>query len=290
MTDRRFFIETPSGDRLELVTGPGGPYSLMVGTMGLGVPPVRNRFTEGAGDGASFRGKSYGMRAMDLPIFVEGENRTEVESRVRVLANAVDVPAGEGLPKVVVEYATGEVYEMPFVYQSGLEGDGTKSTARRTEIPLSLLCPVPFWVARDAVSFTLTANPTPVGLLPDLAALPLAPSETFGAISVNNTGDVECPITWVITGPGGPASAELGGRGWEFETVLTGGQIITIERTQNGVTVLDQTGASRYAELADAPFFFKLPKGTSVLNVSMIDATVASSIVGYFRPRKKVVY
>ena len=290
MTDRRFFLESPTGTRIELITGQGGPYSLMVGTMGLGVPPVRNRFSQGADDGETFRGKAYGMRAMDLPIFVEGANRAEMEARVRALADVVDVPATEGMPKIIVEYASGEVYEMNFVYSSGLEGDGPKSTAQRTEVPLSVLCPLPFWVARDALQFTLQADPSPVGLLPDLAALPIASSETFGELTVNNPGDVECPITWVITGPGGPAGAELAGRGWEFEATLAEGEIVTVERTQTGVTVKDNTAANRYSDMADAPFFSKLPKGASVLNVSMVDATTASSVVGYFRPRKKVVY
>jgi hypothetical protein len=288
MVDRSFSIVATSGETVSLSTGPTGDIALLVGVYGIGVPPVQPRYLEGAADGGAFRGKRYGMRTVDLPLYVGGGNREAVEVNLRTLARMVDETAG--LPKLVATYNDGQVYELPFVYQSGLEGTGTAEFRDHTQITLSILCPDPFWTARDAVQFSVTSGGATTGLLPDLASLQIESSVVIGTFPITNPGDVECPLSWQITGPGGPASATLDGRGWTWDDTLSAGQFLSITKTTVGVTAIDSLGASRYASFDTAPKFFNLPAGESTIILTLTDATSASALSGFYRPRRKVVY
>jgi hypothetical protein len=288
MSDRQFSILSGTGEVLPLSTGPTGDYALLVGVYGIGVPPVEPRYIEGAADGGVFRGKRYGMRPIDLPIHIGGVNRADMEQKVRDLARILD--DASGMPTLIAAYADGTVYRLPFVYVSGLEGDGTQSQRTSVVYTLSLMCPIPFWEARDAIQFSVPLVGATVGLLPDLAALQVMSSVSFGQVTATNPGDVETPITWIVTGPGGPASATLNGRGWTYESAIPAGQSITLARDQSGVYVVNGAGASVYANMAPAPKFFNLPAGTSTVQLVLTGATGASTFAGFYKPRRKVVY
>lgn len=289
MTDRALSIVSPTGVTIPLAVDDDGPYAIMMPTTGLGVPPRVNRFVDSPGDGGSNRGKRYGMRPMDLPLFITGSDRADIEAKLRVLDSVVDPPAGRAM--LVATYSNGDVYQLPFDYVSGLEGDGSVSTTRKVEVPLSVMCPQPFWVARDPIQFSVGASDATDGLLPDLAALKMSPSDGIGVIDIVNPGDVAAPITWTIIGPGGPSTALLDGVGWEFDDVLaSNANIITIVKTDRGITVTDETGANRYSGMADAPKFFDAPAGEFSVSLAMTDATDDSRISGNFQPRRKRVY
>jgi hypothetical protein len=274
MSDRTFSIVPAVGAAIELSTDAEGDFALMVGVWGIGVPPVAPRFSEGAGDGALYRGGRYAMRTIDLPVFIRGTERADIEAKVRRLARAVD-PAN-GLPKLVATYANGEVFELPFVYTSGLEGEGTESRNNRTQYVLSITCPDPFWTARDAKQFSLIANATAVGLLPDLARLQIASADTLGDFAIDNPGDVPSPLTWVITGPGGPASVTVDGKTWTYTGVLTATDTVKIERKPGGITITDKNGANKYSSMAAAPKFAELPPGPSNVAVTFTNASPGS--------------
>lgn len=288
MADRQFSIVSADGEVIPLSTDREGDIALLVGVFGIGVPPVAPRFSEGAADGGSFRGKRYGMRVLDLPIHIRGTSRADIEDKVRVLARAVDDE--DGLPKLVASYADGTVYELPFVYVSGLEGNGADSTNYGVQYTLSVTCPDPFWTARDAVQFSVSAGGAVVGLLPDLAKLQLMPSTTLGSLTVHNPGEVDALLSWVIRGPGTLVSAKINGVGWTYNSPLVAGDVLTIVRTTTGVTVANQLGANKYGGLGPAPKFFSLPKGDTNVDLVMTGTTPASSVAGFFRPRRKVVY
>ncbi|WP_241978865.1 phage tail family protein [Cryobacterium sp. Hh7] len=187
---------------------------------------------------------------------------------------SIAVPrAGGPLPLLVAEYADGRTFELPFVYLSGLELSGTASGPRMAESLISIECPAPFWTARDALSFSVANESSGVGLLPNLAQLPVSRSAAIGSITLENPGDVDSDISWTITGPGGPTPISINGVGFVFEAVLQSGEVITIVRTPTGVKVLDQAGANRYADLGPAPKFPRLPAGISVVDIEMANAS-----------------
>lgn len=289
MADVEFTIERSGYLPIHLNSDGGGSYGLQTGTVGFGVPTVVSQFTRGAGSGGQYRGERVDMRTMDIEVFIMGDDRLSTGELIRKLANLVRARRNQPLPRLVATYATGEVYELPFVYQSGLEIEYKESLANSSRVFLSVVCPDPFWTARDALSFTIQNNSASIGLLPDFAKLQVMASTAIGTVPVNNPGDVETEISWRITGPGGPTSVQVNGEGFIYNTSLIAGDIITI----NGATkaVANAAGVNQYAGLAAAPKFPMMQPGSNVVVVSMVGATVGvSSVTGFFKPRREVIF
>lgn len=276
MADVEFTIERPGYESIHLDTDGSAPYGLRKNTGGLGVPPVVARFSEGAGVGGTYRGSRTGMRPMDLGIIFSATDRISTGELIRVLARLVRSRVGSPQPMLVATYSSGEVFELPFVYQSGLELDHTEALPMVYRTVVSVMCPAPYWTARDALQFIVSNDAAAVGLLPHLAELPVGSSTAVGSVTVENPGDVESDIAWTITGPGGPIPISVNGVGFIFETPLVTGEVVTIRRTALGIEVLDQSGASRYTDLGYAPKFPRLPEGTSRVDISMQDASAGT--------------
>jgi hypothetical protein len=257
------------------------------GPKGLGVPTDVFEWQESPVQGARVRSRRVAMREAQWPIVILGDDTDDVRGMQRQLAN-ITSPAAN--PAMVARYASGEVFRLPFVVVGGLEDTVEYEGATDLELELLVRCPNPFWVseAPQQVGPVQTAAED-VGLLPDLAELPVGSSSAFGDLTVENAGDVESPVSWVLRGPGGPISVELGGRGFVFEDALAAGETVTITRTPRGWSVTDETGANRYASLGPAPKFPSIPVGVSTGTVQMVDAASGAMVAGYFYVLKKTV-
>lgn len=289
MADVEFTIERSGYLPIHLNTDHGGSYALQSGTTGFGVPQVVPQLTRGAGNGATYRGERVDTRVMDLEILIMGDNRISTGELLRKLSNIMRARRNQPLPKLVAEYATGEVYEIPFLYRSGLEIEYSEAQAKFLRAVVSVECPDPFWTAQDSLSFTIQNNSAAVGLLPELAKMQVMASTAIGTVAVNNPGDVETEISWRLTGPGGPTTVQVNGEGFVYNTVLTAGNIILIDGQQK--TVVDQAGANKYTGLASAPKFPLLQPGSNSVFVSMVNATVGvSSVTGFYKPRREVIF
>lgn len=51
---------------------------VLAGVTGFGLPPVQVRWLEGAGDGATYRGRRVLPRDIDLPLLILGQNRADL--------------------------------------------------------------------------------------------------------------------------------------------------------------------------------------------------------------------
>jgi hypothetical protein len=264
MVDRQFAILGKSVT-IPLSTGGEGDFVLTSGVVGLGVPPVAPRFVDSAFDGGLFRGKRYAMRNIDLPILIRGTSRDDMEEKITLLATAVDDV--KGVPLLRVRYTPGTDYKIPFVYVSGLELSGAKSSKWHTEVVLSLRCAQPFWEAITTETFEWYSG---------------------SSVSVTNNGDVSTPLTWDITGPG-TFTFSLTGQSWTLNDVPSGTSI-QVRASNNAFTVRDGSGANAYALLGPAPKFFDLPPGTSSIGVSVSGKTSATSVEGSFLERRKALY
>jgi phage-related protein len=190
----------------------------------------------------------------------------------------------------VVEFPDGSVVESEFVYQSGLEG-GTNLQLTWAKFLISVECPNPFWVARDALQFAVDADTSGTPFMDNMSGLPVTSSNVIGEVQITNRGDVHADLTTIIRGPSsGSTTILINGVGYVFTASLTGSETITVARGPLGVTVTDQTGANRYADLGAAPKFPQLPPGENVVNVTMVGATSASRISGNYKPRFEGVY
>lgn len=283
----KVFIES-AADRFEL----GGLSEFVLGssTAGLGVAHKVPRLTRGAGPGASYRGGRTDTRLMDLDVFFSASDRDAMLVLFRRLVTAVLPREDRALPRLVVEYPDGSALEVPFVYLSGLEGlDAIRDTSARFLI--SVECPNPFWTARDALQFAVQADVSGTPFLDNLSGLPVTSSNAVGVVSVTNLGDVAADLTVLLTGPSSGATTILvNGVGYVFSTALGASEVITVTRGPLGVTVTDQAGANRYADLGSAPKFPQLAPGVNTVNVTMVGATAASRISGNYKARYEGVY
>jgi hypothetical protein len=110
------------------------------------------------------------------------------------------------------------------------------------------------------------------GLLPNLSRLPLSPSSTFGAITLENDGDAEAYPVWEVRGPGKDFTAiSPDGRVLKWNGTLGVSDVLTID-TETG-TVLDGNGTNRYAELDTAPSMWPVPPGTSTCTATLDESS-----------------
>jgi len=261
----------------ELMRRPGGS--------GWGMVPVINSWFEGAADGARLRGTRRVQRELVIPISAFGMSRAAVELLLRRLAGTIREPF-----KVFMDYDDGRSYYIDAVYEAGASGQYGNNPTRQADMPIVLKCPDPYWTSVQFQS--LTVKPA-LGdpLLPELAELHVSSSVAQGQVVVNNVGDVASRPTWTITGPGSGLSITIGGRGLVLEdySIPVGG-VVTIKFEDGGWTIKDQNGANLYTALGPAPWFLEFPPGTSIVDVSMADATTATSIQAVYPERREVMY
>lgn len=285
MAGIEFYLESLT-DRIHLDSDGGGPFGLSADSGGFMMPPISNTFLEGAADGGVLRSSRVLMRPLDLGINVIASTREQMGVHVARLAKVLRQKSP--LPRLVAEYANGEVYNLPFRYQSGLEGDYSRYNGDVFNFILSLMCPNPYWTSNTSLTISIPVTSSGRGLLPMLSQLQLENGAATGVITVENPGEVDSWPVWEVTGPGGPITIELGDVGFTIDATLAGTDKRIID-TGSG-TMVDETGANAYAEFAPAPKLFPIPPGLSAISIFM-DSPVAgeSSIVGTYQPRKEVI-
>lgn len=288
MADIVFSIERDGYDTIVLDSDGGKPYGLQKATTGLGVAPIEARFREGAADGGALAGERVALRPIDLGLMIFGTSRANTGANLRALANITRARRNQPLPRLVATYTTGEVYETQFSYVSGLELDYTAAMPEHVKVTLSIMAD-PFWTARDSISFTITNNGLLTGLLPDLAELPVASSFAIGDVPIVNPGDYESDVNWRITGPCSSVEVAINGVGYTITQPLLEGEVLLIDGTAK--TLKDSDGVSRYDYFGPAPKFAKMQPGRSVVSVVMPGAQpITTSVTGYFRPRRELVF
>ncbi|WP_425836937.1 hypothetical protein [Microbacterium sp. PA5] len=283
-----FSIESTAGT-IPLATRGGNttPYVFEPGVTGLGLPPDLFEWQESPVAGGRVRSHRVGMRDAEWPIVILGASQDEINTLANELARIIDYEAD---PQLVARYTTGEVWRLGFYRVGGADNPVAGWGDSHLRWVLSVRCPDPYWVSDVPVTIgPIGAEPVPVGLLPDLAELHVGKSSTFGAVTVENPGDAPSPVSWRISGPGGPTSVLLGGVGFTFETPLIAGEIVTIERGPLGWTILDQLGANRYADLGPAPKFPFVPKGSTEAVIQMDDLASGAAVTGFFKVKRKLV-
>jgi phage-related protein len=261
---------------------------LMTGFRGLGIAPTELRITASAGDGGTWRSSRRGVRDIDLPLYIEGVDRGDVETKLRRLTAALNDRTGVS-PKILATYSDGTSYEIDVRYAGGADTQfGTEAGATYCKWVLTLQAPQPYWVSVQAVSFSVSADGGVKGLLPELDRLLVKSSQVLGTFTVDNPGDVEAYPVWTIEGPSTNVSITQSSIGWTYTETLVGGNLITVN-TQNA-TVANSAGTNKYAFLGSAPKLFAIPAGSSSLSVVMTGTSSASKVSGFFRPRREVLF
>jgi phage-related protein len=265
-------------------------YVIETGLRGFGVPNTVLRIDASAGDGGIFRFKKRDVRELDLPITVLGHDRADVETKLRKLARVF-------ADKVTLTavYSTGEAYQLDIYYAGGAETQfGEDAGLYHCRWVITAKAPQPYWTATQAVTFSVSGATATKGLLKaesgvnTLSRLQVKSSQALGLVSVENVGDVPAPVTWTLKGPCDDVTILLDGVGFVYDAALLSTDTITIDT--NVGTVIDQTGANKYASLGAAPKLFSIPAGVQNLSIAATNATTATRISGYFNPRFEVIH
>ena len=111
---------------------------------GWGKAPVANFRTEGAAPGWKYRGSRAVGRTLVLPVVVFGDSPSVINDRVRRL---VRLAKGEFQLRFTTEQ--DDVFTIPAVYESGLEGVYTVGDEWAEFRSLTVSCPDPFWTSQD---------------------------------------------------------------------------------------------------------------------------------------------
>lgn len=273
----------------EIVFTEAGDFVLTVGLSGMGIPSTSVRIDESASDGGVWRFSKRGIREMDLPVVIFGEDRAGVETNLRRLSNLLHDRTGGTILRA--SYSTGEVWELTQGhYVAGAETTkGEDANVAWSRWVLTMQFANPFWIRQQAESFAVGVPGTGRSLIPNLAELRVTGSQAIGEIDIENLGDVDAYPVWTFQGPTDSVSVtSQDGLSFEYAaTIATGSTIIV--NTAAG-TVVDEDGVNQYSNLSVSPKLFTLPAGNSAVTVEAVGADGDTLISLYYQPRKEVVH
>lgn len=285
MVDVQISLVGSNGDTIALTDNL--EFVLSTGVTGFGIPATSVRIDETAGNGGVWRYTKRGVRDLDLPIVVLGNDRAEVETRLRRLARLLQDTSGP--TKIVASYDDGSSVFLNAHYVGGAETQfGTDATGTFCRWVIQMQAPQPFWEASDSQSFTITAGNTGRGLLPQLTKLKVSSAQRLGVVSVNSAADVDVYPVWTVRGPITSFSASNGTQSFSFNAAVAAGQTITID-TEAG-TVTGDNGANRYSLLSSAPKLFPLKPGENLIEVNGTSTDAATFVSCNYALRYEVVH
>lgn len=276
------FLENET-DSLDLngVAATGWGFQALFGLTGLGLPPVSVQWVNGGGDGSIYRSTRVLERDIDLPLDIVAQSRHDLEA---LLSRLVRMLAGEATLRLVD--GGGSEWSLRVVRVGGGEYDEIGSLDLQTVI--TLRAGTPYWTSTSSSSQQIGGSAAPAAFAPNLMSMPLASSQSIGTITIENTGDAVAYPVWEVYGPGNnfKAVSPSGETLWWTGTLIAG-EKLTIDTLKG--TVVDGTGANRYANLAASPRFWPVQPGTTTCTAQLLDTTSASRIVCSWRARKWMV-
>jgi hypothetical protein len=267
-----------NNDDIILSTEATTDYLLERNVSGLALPPINVNISEGAGDGGRFQSSRRLPREIDLPIYVLGTDRLDVETKLRRLAKLLSDRTGNPT-KIQVIYEdtvleTTETFTVEGYYTGGFDiSYGSNAGKDYAYVPLTFKCPQPYWV-NEVITSVLVLG-----------------SELPAAVNINNTGDIETFPIFAITGSIATSITLSNINGsLKYDNSIGIGTTIIIN-TEDATVFRQSDGANRYQNLAPLPKMFTLPVGESVLNISAEGfVTTAAEITISWRTRREIVF
>jgi hypothetical protein len=271
----------------EIVLEDNGDFVLTTGVTGFGIAPTSVRIDPSAGAGGTWRFSKRGVRDIDLPIAIMGTSRSDVETKLRRLAQLLQDT--DGPTKIVANYSDGSSVFLEAHYVGGAETQfGTDANNYYCRWVIQMQAPQPYWATVQAESFTVGSGSTGRGLLPQLTKLKVSSSQALGIVNVNNPGAVPTYPVWTMRGPVDYVTVSNGTVSFTYNAPIADGETITINTESGEVT--NQLGVNKYANLGAAPKLFPLPAGLTSLNISGTGATANTVITCFYSPKYEVIH
>ena len=262
-------------------------YILNPDFLGFNIPPALVRIESSAGDGGVFRHAKRGVRNLDLAITILGNDRADVQVKLRRLAKMTQNKAGP--LKLRANYSDGVSLELQTYYTGGAEGQwGSEAGMIWCKWVLSLQAPAPYWTSLNSISYVIGEEPTGRGLLPQLTKLKISSNNVLGSVIVNNLGDVPSFPKWTFMGPITNLLVSDGTFSFSIPDTIEAGDTITVD-TATG-EVYDQDNVNSYAILGDAPKLFALPPGLSTVTITADSTDDATRVAFFYAPKFEVVH
>jgi hypothetical protein len=283
-----FAIVSPRGARIELGVSrrDDSPFILSDDTTGLGFVGREVQVTSSTGDGGRFRAVRTASRPVDLVVDVWGRTVADRDASVAAIAEAVRRVNGVPLPMLEATLTDGTVWLLPFVYEGGSDNLKRVPAGGPQTITFSLICPDPYWTARDATPFSIKGLASTGTFLPGLAEMHLTSSAASGVLYVDNAGQADAYPTWRLVGPTSRATVSLGDDVWTLGPIAAA-EVVTVDTKTRTATLA--SGLNVYDRLGPAPRLFPIPTGRNELSVTMANATDATTATCFFRPRMEVI-
>lgn len=255
MTDPYLIVESEGGTlQSNEIASTGVGVEVKAGMTGLGLPPVTLQFSEGAGDGAEYRGIRVGQRVIDVRFQFYGPDRDSLKDHLdrvsRVVAKPctitwVDEDAEESWQITGYRSGGGD-------YATGVDSDGTTHLV----LDITFTTDDPYWLATNAEFRSVGSGP-------------LRSSPTNEAdLLTDHIGSAEAICVWRVTGPtlGFELTSPTGER-FTYVSYVPVGETITVDMDEG--TVTDSLGFNRYNEITASSRFFMLPNDTSEIHVKI---------------------
>lgn len=266
-------------DEIVLQTENTDDYLLEKSVSGLALPPVNVNITEGAGDGGRYQSSRRLPRELDLPLWVLGSSRNDVETKLRRLGKLVSDRKGATKIQAIIEDTvnmTSETFTLEGYYIGGFDIAYNNATKTSAYVPLTFTCPQPYWVNEVETSVDIDFGPG---------------SDVSETVTLNNTGDVETfPIFEIISNTGSIGNITFSNENGSltYTETVTSPDTITID-TFNA-TVVDDSGVNKYEDLGTAPKMFTLPAGESSFTLDIGFTTSSPEVVVKWKTRREIVF
>lgn len=294
----------PSVTVTTLTDPTGSVWYLSGGSQGIWIQPGRRGFhapvyqfyedASPAVDGALLRGVRAITRELFLPLFMQRDSREELTALRRAFVAGTSPHLGAC--QLTVAQPDGSRRHIDAWRGEGMEGEEGSGdwgvTLMRYGLVLRAL--EPYFYGDDVLHvwqgvaaqtfFPLVHSPTNF--------VSLLPSQVLGSTTANNAGDVNAYPVWDVSGPatGITLTNVTTGKTLTLSSSLAGSSNRRIIDTRPEIaTVVDETGANRWSELASGSALWPLLPGANTLTVSVTGSTAATAARLTYQPRFEAV-
>lgn len=258
---------------------------------GRGMPPIR-RTAENVPlqPGTRTRSILHDENEVALGLYFAGATATQLRSVWRSWLNRFDPTKGEGTLQVTGP--DGAVRQLACTYQDGLEGIEPEGQRLDQLAVVTLVASDPYWADVDDSTQAWSVGGSASFFTSPFFPLRLGASESFGAATISNLGDVDTFPAWVVVGPLTQLTLTnvTTGRTLRFSGSLGASEFMAIDgrpgsQTVSPKSVLKNDGSNLFGSLEFPWDFWPLVPGGQTVNVEIAGASGGTQVTAVWRNR-----
>lgn len=270
MVDIAISLSGANGDMITLgTTASEEDYILGKSVAGFGLTSLSVNIAEGAGDGGKYLSTRRLTRQIDLPIYVIGTDRADVETKLRRLGRLLSDRSGATHIKATYPDDT-EWYINGYLVSGGDVTYGESAGKDYALWTIQLSCPQPYWTKTIPVTQTLTGA-------------------AITDVSLTNDGDIEAWLTLTIDGAVSTIQFSNSYGNLDYTAPIGASEVIIID-CENATVIEDVTFTNKYSNLNSLPKMIRIPRGTSTLTITGTGIDSAATVTISFYERRELIF